>query len=207
MRNCDIISGRGGVQMTWEQTVQAILEETGVLQTGHFRLTSGRHSDRYMQCARLFEYADKAEILCRELAGQFAGDHIDVVIGPAVGAVQMAFEVSRHLKCRNLFAEREEGAMRLRRGFRLEPGSRVLVVEDTITTGGTVREVIRLARDTGAVPVGVGSIVDRSGGRVDFGVPFRACLKTDIPSWSPEDCALCAAGVPLTKPGSRPTAT
>ena len=189
--------------MTWEETVQAILEETGVLQAGHFRLTSGRHSDRYMQCARLFEYAGKAEILCRDLAGRFADERVDVVIGPAVGAVQMAFEVSRHLRCRNMFAEREEGVMRFRRGFRLEPGSRVLVVEDTVTTGGTIKEVMALARAAGAEVAGVGAIVDRSGGQVEFGVPFRACLRVDIPSWPPEECALCAAGLPLTKPGSR----
>jgi orotate phosphoribosyltransferase len=192
--------------MTWEETAWAIFKETGVLQTGHFRLTSGRHSDRYMQCARLFERADKAEILCRELAGQFADLPVDAVIGPAVGAVQMAFEVSRHLRCRNLFAEREEGVMRLRRGFHLEPGSRVLVVEDTVTTGGTIKEVMALVRAAGAEVTGVGAIVDRSGGQADFGVPFRACLCVNIPAWPPESCPLCEAGLPVTKPGSRRTA-
>ncbi|MDR3207862.1 MAG: orotate phosphoribosyltransferase [Oscillospiraceae bacterium] len=189
--------------MSLEETALSVLTETGVLQTGHFRLTSGRHSDRYMQCARLFEHADKAEVLCRGLAGLFVGEGIEAVIGPAVGAVQMAYEVSRHLHCRNLFAEREEGVMRLRRGFVLAPGTRVLVVEDNVTTGGTVKEVVALAQAAGAVVVGVGAISDRSGGKVDFGVPFRACLKTDIPSWSPEECALCKQGVPVVKPGSR----
>ena len=189
--------------MTWEETVQSVFEETGVLQTGHFRLTSGRHSDRYMQCARLFERADKAELLCRDLANRFADTAVDVVVGPAVGAVQMAYEVSRHLRCRNLFAEREEGVLRFRRGFHLDPGCRVLVVEDAVTTGGTVKELIELVRGTGAIVVGVGAIVDRSGGKTDFGVPLHACLKVNIPSWLPEDCALCAAGQPITKPGSR----
>ncbi len=189
--------------MTLEQQSIAIFEETGVLQTGHFRLTSGRHSDRYMQCARLFEYADKAEVLCRALAGLFAGEKIDAVVGPAVGAVQMAFEVSRHLGCRNLFAEREEGAMTFRRGFALAPGARVLVVEDTVTTGGSVAEVIALVRRQGAEVVGVGAIVDRSGGQVDFGVPLRACVQISVPSWQPEDCELCRQGQPITKPGSR----
>ena len=190
--------------MTWEETVWVILKETSVLQTGHFRLASGRHSDRYMQCARLFEHAGKADILCQELAGRFRDDRIDAVIGPAVGAIQMAFAVSRHLGCRNMFAEREGGVMKLRRGFSLDPGSRVLVVEDTVTTGGTVREVMALAAAAGAVVAGVGAIVDRSGGQAGFGVPFRACLQVDIPSWPPETCALCARGLPVVKPGSRP---
>ena len=192
--------------MTREETARAVLEETGVLQTGHFRLTSGRHSDSYMQCARLFEHAGKAGILCRELAGCFAGANVGVVAGPAVGAVQMAFEVSRHLNCRNIFAEREGGILCFRRGFRLEPGGCVLLVEDTVTTGGTIKELMELVRGAGAEVAGVGAIVDRSGGQVDFGVPFHACLRVEIPSWPPEDCALCAAGLPITKPGSRAAA-
>ncbi|MCL2747412.1 MAG: orotate phosphoribosyltransferase, partial [Oscillospiraceae bacterium] len=168
--------------------------------------TSGRHSDRYMQCARLFEYADKADVLCMKLADDFQNDGIDVVVGPAVGAVQMAFAVSRHLGCRNLFTEREEGVMKLRRGFSLSPGDRVLVVEDAVSTGGTVKEVIALVTAVGAVAAGVGAIVDRSGGQTHFGVPFRACLQVDLPSWPPESCALCAQGIPIAKPGSRQVA-
>ncbi|MDR0382043.1 MAG: orotate phosphoribosyltransferase [Oscillospiraceae bacterium] len=189
--------------MELARIAQEIFSETGVLQHGHFRLTSGRHSDRYMQCARLFEYPDKAEILCRELAGLFADKQIDCVVGPAVGAVQMAFEVSRHLHCRNMFAERENSAMTFRRGFFLPSGARVLVVEDTITTGGSVREVIDLLRAQGGVVVGVGAIVDRSGGQVLFDVPMHACVQVDVPSWAPDECALCREGQPLTKPGSR----
>ncbi len=189
--------------MLSEREITDILQKTGVLQEGHFRLTSGRHSDRYMQCARLFQWALEAEKLCAMLAGLFAGEKIDVVIGPAVGAVQMAFEVSRHLGCRNIFAERVDGALTLRRGFYIDPGERVLVVEDTITTGGTVREVVSLAQAAGGQVIGVGSIVDRSGGKADFGVPLRACVQIDLPSWEEKDCPLCARGLPIVKPGSR----
>lgn len=189
--------------MDLQQRARDILAETGVWQRGHFRLTSGRHSDQYMQCARLFEQPDKAGLLCRALAELFADDGVELVVGPAVGAVQMAFEVSRHLGCRNLFAEREQGVMTLRRGFVIPPGTRVLVVEDTVTTGGTVQEVVDLVQARGGIVAGVGAIVDRSGGAADFGVPLRACVRMDIPSWPPEDCRLCREGVPLTKPGSR----
>ena len=188
--------------MDMQQRAMEIFTETGVLLEGHFLLTSGRHSDRYMQCARVFQYADKAGELCAALAAQFNG--IDVVIGPAVGAVQMAYEVSRHLGCRNLFTERDtDGKMVLRRGFALTPGERVLVVEDTVTTGGTVREVIEYVESLGGVVAGVGSIVDRSGGKVDFGVPFKAVATVDVTSWEAADCPLCKAGSVAVKPGSR----
>ncbi len=197
------ITERKSIPMTFEEKATDILTSVGVLQHGHFKLTSGRHSDRYMQCARLFEYPLEAETLCAGLAEKFADEQVAVVIGPAVGAVQMAFEVSRNLKCRNMFAERVDGTLTLRRGFILAPGTRVLVVEDTVTTGGTVKEVCELVKAAGAVVVGVGCIVDRSAGKVDFGAPLRACLSMDIPSWPPEECPLCRENKPITKPGSR----
>lgn len=187
--------------LTQEQALE-IFRETGVLQEGHFRLTSGRHSDRYMQCARVFQYASHAEALCRDLAGRFEG--VEVVIGPAVGAIQMAYEVSRHLAgCRNIFAERENGIFTLRRGFEIKPGERVLVVEDTVTTGGSVKEVIELVRARGGELIGVGALIDRSGGAADFGAPFKAVVSVDIPSWEAGSCPLCALGIPCVKPGSR----
>jgi orotate phosphoribosyltransferase len=189
--------------MELAEMAQDILTETGVLQRGHFRLTSGRHSDRYMQCARLFEYPDKSEILCGELAGLVADKMIELVVGPALGAIQMAYEVSRRLRCRNLFAERENGVLTFRRGFSIPTGIRTLVVEDTITTGGTVKELIDLVKDRGGVVVAVGAIVDRSGGTVDFGVPLKACWQVNIPSWEASECQLCREGLPITKPGSR----
>jgi orotate phosphoribosyltransferase len=157
-----------------------------------------------MQCGRVFQHAGYAEQLCRALAARFTG--IDAVIGPALGAVIMSYEVSRHLGCRNLFAEREGGVMTLRRGFSLMPGERVLVVEDAVTTGGSVKEVIALCRTHGAEVAGVGALVDRTGGADPFDVPFEALARLSIPSWTPEECPLCAEGVPCVKPGSRPGA-
>ena len=182
-----------------------ILSRLGALKTGQFRLTSGRHSDRYMQCARLFEHPAESAELCARLAGIFKRDagHIDIVAGPALGGIIMAYEVARALGARNIFAERENGAMTLRRGFRIEPGERVLVVEDVVTTGGSVKELINLLRGMGAEIAGVGSVVDRSDGAVDFGVTFRALVAMDIKSWDENQCPLCKEGAPIVKPGSR----
>lgn len=188
--------------MTREEKLQ-LLTDAGVLQTGHFRLTSGRHSDRYMQCARVFENPAYAEAICREIAKGFEGERVELVVGPALGGIIISYEVARQLKVRNIFAERENGAMTLRRGFVIEPGTRVLVVEDTVTTGGSVREVIDLVRAKGGVVVGVGAVVDRSGGKVDFGVPLRAAVSMEVVSYEEADCPLCRQGLPVVKPGSR----
>lgn len=145
-----------------------------------------------------------SEELCAALAEKFRDAGVDIVIGPALGAVQMAYEVSRALGCENFFAEREDGAMTLRRGFAIQPGQRVLVVEDVVTTGGSVREVLEIVRQAGGVIVGVGSIVDRTGGRIDFGVPFHSVVSMEVESWEPGECPLCKAGAPAPyKPGSR----
>lgn len=191
--------------MITQQRVMEILKEAGVLLEGHFRLTSGRHSNKYLQCAKIFRNTKYSEELCAALAEQYRGDGVQVVIGPAMGAVQMAYEVSRHLQCENFFTERdEEGKMTLRRGFAVNPGEKVLVVEDVVTTGGSVREVIDLVQAAGGVVVGVGSIVDRTGGKIDFGVPFKAVVSVAVESWEPEECPLCKAGAPAPiKPGSR----
>ncbi|MCL2883904.1 MAG: orotate phosphoribosyltransferase [Oscillospiraceae bacterium] len=189
--------------MTKEQAL-AILRDASVLLEGHFLLTSGRHSAQYLQCARIFRRASYSEAMCGALAEHFRGDSVDIVIGPALGAVQMAYEVGRQLGCENFFAERENGAMALRRGFEITPGQRVLVVEDVVTTGGSVREVINLTRAAGGTVVGVGAIVDRTGGAIDFGVPFRPVVALDVASWEADDCPLCKRGAPAPyKPGSR----
>ena len=180
-----------------------ILRSTGVMQEGHFKLTSGRHSDRYMQCARLFEYPEESSRVCAAVADAFRGEKIDLVAGPALGGVIMAYEVARALGVRNVFAERENGAMTFRRGFYVAPGSRVLVVEDVVTTGGSVKEVVDLLRAEGAEIVGVASVVDRSNGSVNFGVPFRALVSMNVESWEADDCPLCKQNLPITKPGSR----
>ncbi len=188
--------------MTREEKIK-LLEDAHVLQTGHFRLTSGRHSDKYMQCARVFEDAKYSEPICKDIADAFRDEKIDLVVGPAIGGVIISYEVARQLGVRNIFAERENGAMTLRRGFAIEPGTRVLVVEDTITTGGSVKEVIALVREKGGVVIGVGSVVDRSNGAVDFGVPLHAAVSMVVASYEEADCPLCKQGLPITKPGSR----
>lgn len=189
--------------MTKERALE-ILKEAGVLLEGHFLLTSGRHSGRYLQCARIFRNTRYSEELCAALAAHFKDDRVDIVIGPALGAVQMAYEVSRALGCENFFAEREDGSMTLRRGFAIEPGQRVLVVEDVVTTGGSVREVLEIVRQAGGEIVGVGSIVDRTGGRIAFGVPFHSVISMEVESYEPSECPLCKAGAPAPyKPGSR----
>ena len=181
--------------MITQERVLEILKEAGVLLEGHFRLTSGRHSNKYLQCAKIFRNTKYSEELCGALAEQYQNDGVEVVIGPAMGAVQMAYEVSRPLKCENYFTERdEEGKMALRRGFVVNPGMKVLIVEDVVTTGGSVREVIDLVKAAGGIVVGVGSIVDRTGGKIDFGVPFKSVISMEVESWEPQDCPLCKAG-------------
>lgn len=190
--------------MLTKERVLEIFKEAGVLLEGHFLLTSGKHSNQYLQCAKIFRHTRYSEELCAALAAKFKGQKVDVVIGPAMGAVQMAYEVSRQIGCENFFAEREEGKMTLRRGFEVRPGMCCLLVEDVVTTGGSVKEVAGLVREAGGVVVGVGSIVDRSGGRVDFGVPFESVIQLDVQAWEPESCPLCKAGAPAAiKPGSR----
>ncbi|HQE22594.1 MAG TPA: orotate phosphoribosyltransferase [Syntrophomonadaceae bacterium] len=181
-----------------------LFTQAGALLQGHFRLTSGRHSDQYMQCAQVLKYPDKTELLARHLAEAFQDDTVELVVGPAMGGIIVSYEVARHLNVPGIFTERESGQMSLRRGFVINRGQRVLVVEDVVTTGGSVQEVMQVVREAGGDVVGVGVLVDRSGGKVDFGVKTRAVLTMEIKSWEPEQCPLCAEGrLPVVKPGSR----
>ncbi len=190
--------------MITRERVEEILKESGVLLEGHFLLTSGRHSNKYMQCAKIFRHTKYSEELCGALAELYQDEKIDVVIGPAMGAVQMAYEVSRQIGCENFFTERVDGKMELRRGFEVTPGMRCLLVEDVVTTGGSVKEVAELVKSLGGVVVGIGSIVDRSNGVVDFGFPFKAVYPVEVVSWEAQDCPLCREGkLPAVKPGSR----
>jgi orotate phosphoribosyltransferase len=184
--------------------VEKILKDSGAFLEGHFILTSGRHSDKYVQCAQLFKDSKLSEILCKELAAIFKDDNIDVVIGPAIGAILISYETSRHLGVPNLFTERVDGKMTLRRNFIVKPGQRVLVVEDVTTTGGSVFEVIECVKSLGGVVAGVGCIFDRTNGNIDFGVPFKSVYSTNVMSYSPEQCPLCQSGAEAAyKPGSR----
>ncbi len=186
-----------------KEQVLDIFRKSNALLEGHFRLTSGRHSDRYMQCAQVLQYPDYTAQLCGEIVEAFRGEQVDVVIGPAMGGIIVAYEVGRQLGVRTIFTERENGAMTLRRSFNIAPGERVLVVEDVVTTGGSVMEVIKVVQEQGGTLVGVGVLVDRSNGQVDFGVQTKAVLSMEVVSWEAEECPMCKQGLPVVKPGSR----
>ncbi|HNX29133.1 MAG TPA: orotate phosphoribosyltransferase [Syntrophomonadaceae bacterium] len=186
------------------QQALEIFINSGALMEGHFKLTSGRHSNQYMQCAQLLQYPDLTEKVAENIVQNFKDDNIDIVIGPAMGGIIVAYEVARQMGKPGIFTERENGEMKLRRGFKIDPGKRVLVVEDVITTGGSVREVIEVVEKSGGVVAGVAVLVDRSAGKVTFGVKQTAVLTLDITSWEPEDCPLCKEGnTEAIKPGSR----
>ncbi len=186
-----------------ENEILAILDSTGARQTGHFLLTSGRHSGEYMQCAKLFIDTKISEKLCKALAKKINKAKVDCVLSPALGGILMGYELARALDCPNYFAERVDGAFALRRGFALEKGAKVIVAEDVITTGGSVKEVIELAHTLGAEVIGVAVIVDRSGGKVDFGIPLHSLWQTNIATYDSTTCPYCKKGEPLVKPGSR----
>ncbi|RNC29476.1 MAG: Orotate phosphoribosyltransferase [Candidatus Dichloromethanomonas elyunquensis] len=187
-----------------QNEIMQMFMETGALLQGHFLLTSGKHSGQYMQCAQVLQYPRKAARLGRELALKFDGVEVQTVIGPAMGGIIVAHEVGRYLGVKAIFTERQNGEMALRRGFQLSPGEKVLVVEDVITTGGSVKEVIAIVKEAGAIPVGVGVLVDRSGGKADFGgLLLHSLLQMNIEASEPDNCPLCAQGLPWEKPGSR----
>jgi len=185
------------------QHLLSILQQTGALLEGHFQLTSGLHSPRYLQCARVLQYPEHAEWAGRELGTHFAKDGVNAVVAPAIGGIIVAHEVARALGVRALFTERESGVMTLRRGFQIAPGETILVVEDVVTTGGSTRETIEAVTRAGGAVVGAGSLVDRSGGGVDVGAPRVALLTLDVPAYDPSECPLCKQGTSAIKPGSR----
>ena len=182
-------------------------EERGALLSGHFLLSSGLHSPRYLQCARVLMDPGFASVLGAALAARLRGvlgvTVPGAVVAPALGGVLVAHEVARALGCRGLFTERQDGVMSLRRGFSLDAGEPVVVVEDVITTGGSTREVIDAVGARGARVLAVGSLVDRSGGRVDLGLPRASLLALEVESYPADACPLCAAGSRPEKPGSR----
>ena len=186
------------------QELQKLLQQTGAMLEGHFLLSSGLHSSQYLQCALLLEDPSRAEALGRALAEGFAGMQLDLVAGPALGAVVIGHEVARAAGARFIFTERDaSGRAVLRRGFQVMPGERSLVVEDVVTTGGSTREVVNLLRANHAEVRGVACILDRSGGQVEYGVPLVSLLQMHAPAWPPEECELCRRGLPVEKPGSR----
>lgn len=180
-----------------------MFRRVGALLEGHFRLTSGLHSPRYLQCALVLQHPREAEACGTAIASQAAALGAQAVLSPALGGIVIGHEVARALGVRAIFAERQDGALTLRRGFTLAPGEKVLVVEDVVTTGGSTRETIEVARAAGAAVVGAASIIDRSGGTQELGVPYISLAALSVPTYQPDACPMCQAGQPVVKPGSR----
>jgi len=176
-----------------------IFRQAGAILDGHFLLTSGRHSGTYLEKFRILQHPEQTQQLCRLIAQRFRATGVQLVAGPTTGGIILSFEVARQLGVRGIFAESAEGGRRFLRGFRIEPGERTLVVDDILTTGGSIRDVLDAVRKAGGEPVGVAVLADRTAGATDFGVPFFACTALKIDSYEPSECPLCREGVPLTK--------
>jgi orotate phosphoribosyltransferase len=188
--------------MTSDEVLE-IYKKTGALLSGHFLLSSGLHSSQYLQSALVLQQPDIATRICAVLAENFKKGTIDAVIAPALGGVFVSHETARALGVRALFAERVEGKLTLRRGFTIKPGERVLVVEDVITTGKSTKETMEVVKNAGGVVVAAGSLVDRSNGKAELGVPYKSLVTLDVPTYAPETCPLCKSGGVPVKPGSR----
>ena len=187
--------------MTQEE-VRALLVKTGAIMDGHFLLTSGLHSPHYVEKFNVLQHPAYTAQLCAAMAEKFKDAQIETVVGPVTGRILLAHETGKSLGTRAIFTERVDGKMTFRRGFSLHKGERVLIVEDIVTTGGSIKEVIEVVKAAGAVPVAVSMLVDRSGGKADFGdVPAAALLTMDVETYAPESCPLCAKGIPMTKRG------
>ncbi|MFH0732813.1 MAG: orotate phosphoribosyltransferase [Candidatus Omnitrophota bacterium] len=181
-----------------------LLKETNALLQGHFVLSSGLHSAKYIQCASVLKYPKYAEKLCKELAKKFKGVKVDAVIAPAIGGILVSYELARALGVPSLFTERKDGQMLLRRNFKIAKGERLLVVEDVITTGGSTKEVIDVVNSCGGEVVGVGCIIDRCGKKNIFGkIPLKSLQKITVVTYPPDKCPLCKQGIPVDKPGSK----
>jgi orotate phosphoribosyltransferase len=186
-----------------EEDVLNLFRSSGALLEGHFRLSSGLHSGGYLQCALVLQHPESAESLGRALGAALTGLGANVVLSPALGGLIIGHEVARALGVRAIFAERQDKALTLRRGFTLGPTDRVVVIEDVVTTGGSTREAMDVARAAGATIAGAGAIIDRSGGNSALGVPFKALVALSLPTYPPEACPMCQEGRPVVKPGSR----
>ena len=186
-----------------QQQILQIFRDCGAVLHGHFRLSSGKHSDTYFEKFQVLQYPHHVQQLCGELAKRFRDDRVDVVVGPTTGGVIIAYEVARQLGTRAIYAEREGDKRVLRRGFTLREGEHVLVVDDILTTGGSVREVLEMLEPYRVQLVGVGILVDRTGGQVELGVRTESLLQLMVEAWQPEECPLCQRGEPITEPGSR----
>ena len=191
------------VKLMGRSEIEAIFEHTGAILTGHFLLTSGLHSDRYLQCAKVLQWPKYAETCAKALAIHFSHEKPQFVISPALGGVIIGHELGRALDCRAIFAERENGMLRLRRGFSIGKGEKGIVIEDVITTGGSTLETMRVVKECGGVIMGACAVVDRSGGKAHFDVSHHSLLNLTIPTFEPEKCPMCLSGSSPVKPGSR----
>ena len=188
------------------EEIQTIFEKVGAVRTGHFELTSGLHSGTYVQCAMVLQYPQHAEALGQALAEHFKELQVSCVVAPALGGITIGYEVARALGVRSLWVERDRsGQMALRRGWKIRPGERVLVVEDVWTTGGSTRETIGVVQQEEGQVVAAGALIDRTGGRIELNVPAHALLTMEVPSYEPDECPLCRAGGATDRPGSRMT--
>ena len=185
-----------------EKDVLKMLEETEAVLHGHFLLTSGLHSPMYVEKFNVLQHPKYTERLCQEIARRYENDNVELVVGPMTGGILLAHETGKALGTRAIFTERENGKMTFRRGFTLHEGERVLIVEDIVTTGGSIREVIDVVKEHGGIPVAVSMLVDRSGGKATFGdVPSTALLHMDVQTYQPDECPLCKQGIRMTKRG------
>ena len=188
--------------MMTQEEVRALLVQTGAIMDGHFLLTSGLHSPHYVEKFNVLQHPEYTAQLCAAMAEKFKDANIETVVGPVTGGILLAHETGKSLGTRAIFTERVDGKMTFRRGFSLREGERVLIVEDIVTTGGSIKEVIDVVKEAGAVPVAVSMLVDRSGGKANFGdVPATALLTMEVETYAPENCPLCAKGIPMTKRG------
>jgi orotate phosphoribosyltransferase len=187
--------------MEQENKYIKIFEECGAILNGHFLLTSGLHSPMYVEKFRILENPDITFKICKDLSEKFKDDRIELVIGPVTGGILISYELAKIFKVKSIFTERVDKKMVLRRGFTIEKGQRILIAEDIVTTGGSIKEVIEVVKFLGGEIVGVAALVDRSGGKVDFGVPLKTVLNLDIEVYEPDNCPKCKKGIPLTKPG------
>jgi len=185
-----------------EQEIKSILSDCGAFLKGHFLLTSGRHSEYYIEKIKIIQNPDKVQLLCSELSKKFSDVDFDVVISPAMGGIVLGYEIARISGKRFIFTQRRNNKMIIRSVFELNPNERVLIIEDIVTTGGSVFEVIDCIKKTGSEVIGIGLIVDRSGGKVDFGFLTQPLLTMDIKTFLPEECPLCKKDIPIFKPGS-----
>jgi orotate phosphoribosyltransferase len=185
------------------ENIEEIFEKSGALLKGHFLLASGLHSPVYWEKALVLQYPEYTEKLCTMIADHYRGQDIQVVAGPTTPGIILAYETARQLDVRGIFAEKDKTGGRIfRRGFKIDPGERVLIVDDIFSTGGSVRDVMKAVDKLGGKIVGVGVLVDRTTEKVDLGVPFFSCHKTEVITYKPEDCPLCRRGIPLITPGS-----